>query len=220
MEKGDTGTLEAPLASIVVRTLGTRKLHLQRALRSLAASTRLPLQVVIVYQGRSQETLAYLRTLAAHHSNLTITIVQNETEVDDRAQNLNLGWSAALGRYLGFLDDDDTIEPGHIQTLVAAMSATGAVWSYGQCLLVKENTSGEPLHRSFPFYRRSFSFQELLIENFIPIHSFLVDREKLTDSLRERPFFRPLKRSEDWDFLIRLAHEHKPAVSQECVCTY
>lgn len=209
-----------PLVSIVVRTIGGRDRQLRRALDSLAASTWHPLQVVVVYQGTAPETLHGLQVLVEGYSRLHGVVVQNPTNSDDRAANLNLGWHAARGRYLGFLDDDDVVAPDHAALLVYAMNQRGSAWAYGQCLLVHEDADSKPLRRSYPFFRRRFSYRELLIENFIPIHSFLLDRQRIASTFPDPPFHVPLLRSEDWDFLLRLAHAHEPAVVRQCICTY
>ena len=206
--------------SIVVRTMGTRDRHLRRALDSVAASTWQPLQVVVVYQGTSVQVCKRLQDMVSTYSRLDGIVVQNPTDIDDRATNLNLGWRAAGGRYLGFLDDDDVVTANHAELLISAMTRSGAAWAYGQCKLILEESEGKLLRRTYPFFRRRYSFTELLIENYIPIHSFLLDRQELQSTFPEPPFFGPLQRSEDWDFLLRLAYGHVPAVVHHCVCTY
>jgi len=145
----------------------------------------------------------------------------NNTAVGDRrAENLNIGWEKASGRYLGFLDDDDTLESHHCALLVAELKQSGAVWSYAQTTLRKEDDKLVIVEQSQPFRRHEFSVVGLWTENFIPIHSFMVDRAKLVEELRKRPFCEELDRSEDWDFLIRLGFFHAPSLVDEFTCNY
>tara|TARA_R110002124_G_scaffold287353_1_gene473635 strand:- start:8177 stop:9061 length:885 start_codon:yes stop_codon:yes gene_type:complete len=200
--------------------MGMRSSQLQRALESVANSSYRPLQVVLVYQGASSEVALSLAQVLSGYSQFDALLIQNVTEKDDRSNNLNLGWSSATGRYVTFLDDDDTIAPRHIELLVSSIGRSGSVWAYGQSRLIVENEEGEISGCSFPFYRHRFSYTELLIENFIPIHSFLIDRAALDSSLTADPFYTRLRRSEDWDFLIRLAFFHPPSVIYKCICSY
>ena len=208
------------LVSIVVRTVGGRHRELRRAFRSIQANDYRPLEAVLVYQGTSDAELGELQRIAAEHEKLSVRVVVNASTKDRRAENLNIGWNAAKGRYIGFLDDDDTIEPGHVRNLVDLLAATRATWAYGQTALVTEDGEMRPVARSYPFFRRAFSYRELLLQNFIPIHSLLIDCSRLDAGLADSPFSVELQRSEDWDFLIRLAFSHDPAVLDEVTCSY
>ena len=214
------GALQDNLVSLVMRTIGGRPREIRRALTSVAANTFRPIEVVIVYQGNDQAELRFLNSLQDEFSGLAIRVLHNQGIGDRRAENLNIGWAGATGRYLGFLDDDDTLEPHHCALLVAALESSGCVWSYAQTTLRKENDELEIVEESQPFKRHVFSVVGLWTENFIPIHSFLVDRENLVEELRERPFCEALDRSEDWDFLIRLGFFHAPKRVDEFTCNY
>lgn len=208
------------LVSLVMRTVGGRPREIRRALASVMASTYRPIEAIIVYQGSDPAEQQFLHSLSEEFEGLTIRIFNN-AEVDDRrAENLNIGWEAAHGRYLGFLDDDDTLEPEHFALLLAAMQQSNAAWSYAQSRLRKEDDELALVAQSQPFQRHRFSVVDLWIQNFIPIHSFLVDRASLIPELCLRPFCEELDRSEDWDFLIRLSFFHKPEVVDEYTSNY
>jgi glycosyltransferase involved in cell wall biosynthesis len=208
------------VASLVVRAISGRHREIARALESVGRSTYRPLEVVVVYQGTDEDYLQYLRGLLASLPSVEGRVEHNPTDNDERARNLNLGIAAARGRYVGFLDDDDALEPEHVASLVAALRQTGRTWAYGQTVLKKEDQHFELIQETKPFVRKSFSLRALWAENFIPIHSFLVDRERLHPEVRERMFNEELMRSEDWDFLIRLGFHHEPAVIDAFTCSY
>ncbi len=87
-------------------------------------------------------------------------------------------------------------------------------------MLRKEDEALNIISETQPFRRHRFSLKSLRTENFLPIHSFLIDREALNEAIRLRPFHEELDRSEDWDFLLRLAFWHEPAVVEEFTATY
>jgi glycosyltransferase involved in cell wall biosynthesis len=207
-----TGTPQDGLISIVMRTAGGRSRETVRALKSVAASTYRPVEVVVVYQGTEQAYGSFLTGCQALLADIPLRFTQNPTNEDRRAQNLNIGLENARGRYVAFLDDDDTIEPDHLELLAKALRDSGRAWAYSQVTLRREGDDPSEVSDSKPFWRRSFSVRALWEQNYIPIHSILIDRTRLAEELRERPFFEELNRSEDWDFLIRLSFCHEPAV--------
>lgn len=209
-----------PLVSFVMRTVGGRPREIRRAIASVAANGWRPLEVVVVYQGPENEQWQDLQKLPGEFPSLTVRVLNNPATGDRRAQNLNIGWEEAQGRYLGFLDDDDTLASTHVALLVASMRATNKAWAYSQVTLRKENEALEMVSESQPFRRHTFSLKALWTENFLPIHSFLIDRSALNAALRHRPFHEELDRSEDWDFLLRLAFDHEPAVVEEFTAIY
>jgi hypothetical protein len=209
-----------PLVTLVMRTIGGRPREIRRALASAAGSSWRPLEVVVVYQGPEGADWDDLRQLPGKLAPLPVHVLRNAHGGDRRAENLNIGWAAGQGRYMGFLDDDDTLEPEHLRFLVDAMEASGRAWAYGQVVLRKEDEALAVVSESRPFRRHRFALRDLWNENFLPIHSLLIDRERLVPSLRARPFCEELDRSEDWDFLLRLAFHHQPAVVEAFTCTY
>lgn len=208
------------LVSIVMRTVGGRPREIRRAISSVADNTWRPIEIIIVYQGDQEEEWTDLQTLPNEFADIPIRIIQNNGRGDRRAENLNIGWEAAQGRYLGFLDDDDTLSPNHFALLVNAIRSSNLTWAYTQVVLRKEDEALNIVSESRPFRRHSFSLKALWGENFLPIHSFLLDRRELCEAMRIRPFHEELDRSEDWDFLLRLAFYHKPAIIEDFTATY
>lgn len=211
---------QSDLVSIVTRTLGGRPREIRRAITSIASNTWRPLEVVLVYQGSVNEQWQDLQNLPQEFPTLRIRLLINSATGDRRSQNLNIGWENANGRYIGFLDDDDTLANNHVELLVASIKVSGRAWAYAQVILRKENESLEIVSESRPFRRHNFSLKSLWTENFLPIHSILIDRSRLNTVLLQSPFHEDLDRSEDWDFLLRLAFYHEPVVVEEFTATY
>ncbi|HSW15806.1 MAG TPA: glycosyltransferase family 2 protein [Ramlibacter sp.] len=216
----DAARLDPRLVTVVMRTIGGRPREIRRAIASVAASSWRPVEVVVVYQGSEDAQWADIQRLPHEFAAIPVRALRNANTGDRRAENLNIGWEAGNGRYLGFLDDDDTLEPQHLPLLVDAMEASGRAWAYGQVVLRKEDEALAQVSESRPFRRHRFSLQSLWNENFLPIHSLLIDRSRLAPPLRARPVCEELDRSEDWDFLLRLAFAHEPAVVEAFTCTY
>lgn len=207
-------------ASIVIRTVGNRPREIRRAITSIANNSWGPVEVVIVYQGKEGDEWDDLLKLQSEHQNIFIKLVRNNKKGDRRAENLNIGWRESKGKYIGFLDDDDTLEPEHLKLLINAIELTGRSWAYSQVVLRHEDEDLNILKESLPFRKKNFSLKSLWVENFIPIHSILINREALKNELCNDPFFEELDRSEDWDFLLRLAFYHEPAIVEEFTANY
>ena len=202
--------------------MGDREPELRRALHSLAASDYEHVEAVLVVQADDEQEDRWMRVQAIcrDFARLKPKLLRNPVKIDRRAQNLNLGWEAASGRYIGFLDDDDTVSPRHVSELLAAIKRESRVWAYGRARLCREDEQLRLLSTSEPFRHGEFSLSALWEENFIPIHSFLIDRDGLHEHLRRTPFCEQLTRSEDWDFLLRLAFHHEPARVDLVTCDY
>ena len=187
---------EGPRISVIVRTKDRPELLLQ-ALGSLARSTYRRLEVVLVNDGGAPPELP---------GDFPFDVVRVDHERNlGRAGAGNSGIAAASGEYVAFLDDDDLVEPEHYEVLACLVSAAGVRVAYTEAAVGVYELDGAEgwklAERRLP-YSREHDPDRLLVDNFIPFHTLLVERSllhevgELDPSL---PFF------EDWDLLIRLA---------------
>lgn len=187
---------EGPVVTVIVRTFNRPEL-LQEALASIAESTYRRLKVVVVNDGGKPPALPESFPFELHLLNL-------ETNLG-RAAAANAGIEAADGQYIAFLDDDDLVEPEHYALLVGAASAAGVRVVYSDAAVGVYELDGEEgwrlAERRLP-YSRSFQPDLLKLDNYIPFHTLLVERE-LFDEVGG--FDPQLGIFEDWDFLIRLS---------------
>lgn len=212
---------EPGLVTVIMRTVGDRPREIRRAILSVGASIYSKVELILVYQGGDDQRALQL----AQHAELLprgfrFRLERNVASGDCRSRNLNIGLRAAQGQYICFLDDDDMILPVHIHNLVGAIADSSKAWAYSQTLLRYEDTELNVVADSQPFLQSGFSLQAIWRQNFIPLHSFMLDRRRIDDSLRHEGFCEELTRSEDWDFLLRLSFYHAPVVLPDTTCIY
>ena len=201
MNNHDVGTL----VSIIVRTKDRPKL-LKRALESISAQTYRPIEVVLVNDGGCDLPEEELREILGDASLNYVRLQKNR----GRAEAGNAGIENAQGNYIGFLDDDDELYPEHVVTLVSFLKQSDYKVAY---------TDAEVLYRDFDpekkktkdlsktvLFSKIFSYEELLVGNYIPFMCLLFSRE-VFDKL-DGAFDEKFDLYEDWDFLIRVGHKY------------
>jgi len=195
--------------SIVLRTIGNHKKLLERAIFSIYCSSYPNKEIVFVYQGNDIEFLNYLEGFKNLYNDIAFIIIHNdETKVDQRAKNLNLGINKVSGRYLAFLDDDDAVGQEHYQDLIYKIKKENFVWGYANCCL-NAYQDNYLCKKTYPYIKR-YSFDALLMGNFIPIHSFVIDLKAISNKSIIKTDD-SLTRLEDYYILLNLASRYMPA---------
>ncbi len=187
---------DGPMVSVVVRTRDRHEL-LAEALASLARQTWRRTEVVLVNDGGAAPPV---------DDDYPLDIVRVDLEPSrGRAGAANAGIAAAHGDWIAFLDDDDLAEPEHLETLVGAARAADVRVAYTDAAVsiheLDPDLGWREVDRRLP-YSRDFDRDLLVLDNYIPFNTVLVDRTLLAEVGpldEDLPFF------EDWDLLIRLA---------------
>lgn len=219
---------EAPLVSVIVRTLPGREALLNRCLTALYADPYPNKQVVVVCQGTPQNPVTpegrklhqqqngwLAESTPNHHFEHLWRYNPEDSFVlaDERAKNLNLGLEAATGTYVAFLDDDDLWLTEHLSLLIGQLEENPQhAWAYGLCCLDYEEgppEAGYLVRKALPFHHKAFSLAKLWDENYLPIHSFILHRNRLK-SPELLSFDESLCRREDYLFLLKLSLYHPP----------
>ena len=186
----ETSAEEAPLISIICRTIG--RAELEKTLNSISKQTHPNVELVLVDAGAKG-----LPAIASSFEEINLKFVTTENPLT-RPQAANAGLDAASGDFLMLLDDDDWIADDHLEGLVkfsANHQNAKAVYSSTQ----KTTHQGEPLEVLF-----SHAFDPVLLmhDNYIPIHSMLFHKSLLEHGCR---FDENFDIFEDWDFWLQLS---------------
>ncbi|NNN20689.1 MAG: glycosyltransferase family 2 protein [Acidimicrobiales bacterium] len=211
-----------PNITVVTRTQPGRESFLDAALFSLSSQLLVPEEVLVVAHVTSSGPFVELENLVSAykpHFN-SIQLLTHSFEGDGRTVSLNMGLDKATGKYLSFLDDDDVFYEHHFSSLVQALEKNDNAWVYSNVVRAGYGPDGNSYslrERSQPFKRSGYSFLDHLYENFIPIHSFILDRDKCPFEAR---FNENLVRVEDYEFLLRLASKSPPIYLDETTAEY
>ncbi len=195
---------------VVVRFHDPARLdELGRAVFSLALQDHRPLAILVVCQrfddAALDATAQALAPLIAIAGDVVLEVLNRpQAEPPDaRAALLNQGLRAGTGRWAAFLDYDDLIYPEGHRLLIAELEASGAAIAFGGVLnteVVREGVVPLVTHK-----RRLFQgegLRQLLHSNFCPLHSFVLDRQRIAPE--DLWFDETLAALEDYDFLLRL----------------
>jgi glycosyltransferase involved in cell wall biosynthesis len=194
---------EVPI-SVIIRTKD-RPALLREAMDSVKA-TGYPAEVVVVNDGGARPDAGTARLV--HHERSR-----------GRSEAMNAGVRAAGSAFIAFLDDDDLFYPEHLSTLAnAAANAAGqAAWytdAVSTSLRLGQKGNWETQWRN-RIFARDFDRQALLIDNYIPLTTLLVPRERFLEAGGFDPQFDLF---EDWDFLIRLSQQGEFARVPRVTC--
>ena len=206
-----------PLVTLIVPTLSRTRL-LRRALGSVAHQTFRDVEVVVVNDGGIDPGAVVDACRPGIGLGDSVTLVHHDRNRGLAAAR-NTGLHLARGRFVGFLDDDDCLLPGHLAALVPHLLA-GARTARSEVRVVRESSAeaaAGPVTEAFEgIYCERIDPVRLALDNQLPVHALLCERGMLLES---GGFFEPLRVLEDWDLwlrvLLRELPVHVPRVTAE-----
>ncbi len=138
---------------------------------------------------------------------------------DARSALLNFALANTKGRYLAILDYDDVIHPDGYSHLIDLFSNAKAAIALGKIAIKNKDVFDDALiTTNRKFFYDGQGLADLFRENFCPIHSFVIDRQRMEPD--DLYFEESLCRMEDYDFLIRSAAKYPLVFSDRVVGDY
>jgi len=194
----------SPTFSVVVPT-HNRAATVARALRSVAAQSCDDFEVIVVDDGSSDASAAFLATLRQPR----YTVFRNE-HCQGVAAARNRGVAAASGEWIVFLDDDDELRPEALALLQRRIAADPALDFLWGCRVMHEiDSAGRAIARREDDWNQiahtvqGTSFLELVLQ--IATSSAFTIRRSVLQAVGG--FDEGLRRSEDRDLFIALAQQ-------------
>jgi len=185
-----------PILSIVVVTHDRSEL-LKRALSSVLSCKKDNYEIILCADDSSQETIEVAKEfLRAKDSFVRIPSMKGP------AESRNIGAKLARGKWIIFLDDDDTFGHEHINKILDVLPNEKnkvLYFNYEQIVENRDASHFIPIKNNFVDISEKEPIS-LLIGNFIPMHAMVLSAELTT----KHTFDIHLQSHEDWDFLISL----------------
>lgn len=161
-----------------------------RAVASVAAQTVQPVELMLVDDGSADDTLRLLQELQARHRPGWIKLVLLERNLG-AASARNAGWDQARGRYVAFLDADDSWHPEKIRLQYEFMVSQPAVMVCGHAHQQVAHPPlpgliGQPVFRtlmaSYVLLKNPFITPSFMVRTDLPVR-FLPGRRHMEDHL-------------------------------------
>lgn len=191
---------KTPLFSIVVTT-HLRPLLLKRALLSVLGQSFGDFEIVLAADEGSVETkevaFQYLRS-----DDIFLSLPNTRGP----ARTRNAGVYHATGRYMVFLDDDDTLRENYLQSLVECGTFQDDAINYVNFTKLPEIRTDTGIQSLEPVdvYLGGQDIDSLLVCNFIPNNAFVL----ATSIAKAHRFDEHLPSHEDWDYLMSMVGKH------------
>jgi glycosyltransferase involved in cell wall biosynthesis len=176
-----------------------RPLLLRRTLQSLIAQTYTDFTVIIVADAATY--IPPYEEMLALQGRYTYLI---RSGVPGPAESRNMGLALANSRYVMFLDDDDSLEPTHLESLARHVGDKSPELLFCDFKVRYENRSTTPpsIESTETIALADVSQDSLYVRNRIP-NSCIAYRHDVVATLR---YATDLIIYEDWDFLLASLH--------------
>jgi glycosyltransferase involved in cell wall biosynthesis len=194
----------APLLSIVIPAYNSAK-YIHSTLSMLDSQGLEDCEVIIVNDGSTDDTEKICKTFTLDHSNIRLISLEINSGVSVAR---NTGLNEAKGKYICFLDSDDTFTPNTLSIFKESIRKHGGhdVFCFGYEVQRNGKVIKKHLYRKYSgmTFGGTFDFLKLELEKRISciMGSILISHELLR---LNKIFFRPgMKIGEDLEFFLRI----------------
>jgi glycosyltransferase involved in cell wall biosynthesis len=208
-----------PVVSIVMPSYN-QACYLEEAVRSVLDQS-VPVELIVQDPGSSDGSRELLTRLQKEYCAKLILRFEPD---DGQSDAVNRGLALARGRIFGWLNSDDRLRPGALQTIIEALErdqdeAAQPRWLYGRTGNIDANGQQQDgFITSYKNWRgRRFSRARLLTENFIPQMAVFFERELWQKS---GGLDTSLNWDMDYDLWFRFARESEPLVLEETLSDF
>ncbi|MDR3084348.1 MAG: bifunctional glycosyltransferase family 2 protein/CDP-glycerol:glycerophosphate glycerophosphotransferase, partial [Streptomyces sp.] len=157
----ESGGTEPDISVVVIVYNDAQRLP--TAVRSVLDQTLRHVEVIIADDCSTDGSYDVARSLAAAHPGRVRAIRLPENS-GGCGEPRNQGMAAARGRYVMFLDSDDTLEPNACRNLLEAADRTGADLVSGRCVRVHTDSRHEKRIHWYPWLYRATRTVESIAE--------------------------------------------------------
>lgn len=203
----------APLVSVIVPTYNRPEM-LEGCLRSILDQTYPNVEIIVVNDGGA----SVKKIIDSLNQQNKITFLEHPANRGMAAAR-NTGIAVARGKYLAYLDDDDSYLPHHIETLVNFLENSDCKVAYTDAYRahIKTINGREAVKSRDVAYSIDFDSDRMLIQNYIPTLCVMHEKHCLdaTGSFDEE-----LPVLEDWDLWIRMSRRYPFAHVKEITCEF
>ena len=207
------GTTAQPLVSVIIPTKDRPEM-LAQAVKSVLNQTFHDIEIIVINDGG----IDVQNVLDSLNLKRNIIYLKHDRNLD-RSAARNTGIHAASGKYIAYLDDDDTYHPNHVETLVNFLQNSEHKVAYTDAVMAeqqKQDGKYVTINRTVP-YSLDFDNDKILVNNFIPILCLMHEKSCLDEA---GAFDVNLGTHEDWDLLIRLSRKFRIAHIKETTCEF
>lgn len=202
----------APHISTIVRfhTTGDEN-SLMDALYCLASQRDVVVQPMIMGQDISDAQMNRIKTAFAiipwkSGTKPQILNFASTNEVPDlRSKLLVEGLKNVSTQYAAFLDYDDTIFPTTYSKLIHRLRQSGKAVAFGRLYCANYDGVNHVSNKRTALFTDRFTFNEFFDDNFIPLHSYILDVHKI--DLASIIYFDYMRFMEDYFIAIQIFHE-------------
>ena len=190
-----------PAVSLIMPVYN-KALYLADALDSVLAQTFADFELIVIDDGSTDASLEVARAYAQRDARISVYSIRNQGVSHAR----NLGMSYAKGKYLTFVDADDTIHPSYMENMYACICQSGAdmvisgIAKHRDGVIRAEMTCGRV---------GLFSLQDILtdfasVQKRCGIYGSCVAKLFSRELAQGVQFDEQLKLAEDFDFYLQL----------------